>query len=99
VEEDEAGRLKGFRARFGTGFDANAGAGASKEVEGGQDGNGRDVEEKKKKMTDVGDMDGLEEGFSEEDANLMDLISQYNVEDGNKGQPWQLQKEKKDKKK
>jgi hypothetical protein len=85
VEEDEAGRLKGFRARFGTGFDANAGA--SKEVE------------EEKKMTDGGDMDGLEEGFSEEDANLMDLISQYNVEDGNKGQPWQLQKEKKDKKK
>ena len=91
VEEDEAGRLKGFRARFGTGFDANAGA--NKDVEG-QDG--REAEEKK---TDVGDMDSLEDGFSEEDANLMDLISQYNVEDNNKGQPWQLQKEKKDKKK
>ena len=91
MEEDEAGRLKGFRARFGTGFDANAGA--SKDAEG-QDG--REVVVEEKKMTD---MDGLEEGFSEEDANLMDLISQYNVEDGNKGQPWQLQKEKKDKKK
>ena len=96
MEEDEAGRLKGFRARFGTGFDANAGAGKDAE---GQEGNGRDVEEKKM-MTDGGNMGGLEEGFfSEEDANLMDLISQYNVEDGNKGQPWQLQKEKKDKKK
>jgi hypothetical protein len=87
VEEDEAGRLAGFRARFGTGFDA------SKEA---QDGEG-EAEASRNVRED--EMEGLEDGFSEEDANLMDLISAYNVEDKNKGQPWQLQKEKKDKKK
>lgn len=91
MEEDEAGRLAGFRARFGTGFDANKEAALESQdagSEGETSGTARSDE-----------MDGLEDGFSEEDANLMDLISAYNVEDKNKGQPWQLQKEKKDKKK
>lgn len=90
VESDEAGRLRGFRERFGGGFDAKT----LQEGEGEESQRGKDdgMEES---------YDGLEDGdgFSEEDANLMDLISAYNVEDGNKGQPWQLQKEKRDKKK
>ena len=90
VEEDEAGRLAGFRARFGTGFDANKEAALDTQQTG--------AEQKTAELVQDG-MDGLDDGFSEEDANLMDLISSYNVEDKNKGQPWQLQKEKKDKKK
>jgi len=91
VEEDEAGRLASFRARFGTGFDANKEAALDSQEPGS--------EQSAKSEARTDDMDGLEDGFSEEDANLMDLISSYNVEDKNKGQPWQLQKEKRDKKK
>jgi hypothetical protein len=93
VEEDEAGRLRGFRERFGTGFDAVAREDGDVNASGAQDG------EASSSKNGQDEMDGLEEGFSEEDANLMDLISAYNVEDRNKGQPWQLQKEKRDKKK
>jgi hypothetical protein len=94
VEEDEAGRLRGFRERFGGGFDAKS---TTREGDvGAVEGPG----EKEGMKEEEGENYGFEEdGFSEEDANLMDLISAYNVEDGNKGQPWQLQKEKRDKKK
>jgi hypothetical protein len=79
VEEDEAGRLAGFRARFGRGFDAGREATSSTEVADNLQASDTKADEKEK----VG-YAGLEDnGFAEdEDTNLLDLISSFGQESG-----------------
>jgi len=63
VEEDEAGRLRAFRLRFGRGWDANSGA----EMGEGDRGDGRGEGEEGK---------GGEDGEREEES-LLDLITGF----------------------
>jgi hypothetical protein len=79
VEEDEAGRLAGFRARFGRGFDAGREAASSTKASDGAVVTGTKTEEGQR-VEDAGLEDN---GFAEEeDANLLDLISSFGQESG-----------------
>lgn len=79
MEEDEAGRLAGFRARFGRGFDAGREATPSTEGADNTEASGTKAEQEKK-VEDAGLEDN---GFAEEeDANLLDLISSFGRESG-----------------
>ena len=79
VEEDEAGRLAGFRARFGRGFDAGRELAPSTEVAQRTEATSTRAEEKAK----VEDASLEDNGFAEEeDANLLDLISSFGQESG-----------------
>jgi hypothetical protein len=79
VEEDEAGRLAGFRARFGRGFDAGREATSSTGVTDSTEASGAKAGEKQM-VEDAGLEDN---GFAEEeDANLLDLISSFGQESG-----------------
>jgi hypothetical protein len=70
VEDDEAGRLAGFRARFGRGFDI-------KETTGSGEAQTAASEEVGKRPPAGKDIELDENGFGEEDANLLELISSY----------------------
>jgi len=79
VEDDEAGRLAGFRARFGRGFDAGREHTPSTEAADTTGASSKKTEEKEQAV-DVGLEDN---GFSEEeDANLLDLISSFGQQGG-----------------
>ena len=78
MEEDEAGRLAGFRARFGRGFDAGREHTPSTEASDTTEASGKKTE--KERAVDAGLEDN---GFSEEeDANLLDLISSFGQQSG-----------------
>ena len=79
MEEDEAGRLAGFRARFGRGFDAGREHTPSTEAADITEASSKKTEENERAIDA-----GLEDnGFSEEeDANLLDLISSFGQQDG-----------------
>ena len=79
VEEDEAGRLAGFRARFGRGFDAGREHTPLTEAADTTEASRKKTEEKEQAVDA-----GLEDnGFSEEeDANLLDLISSFGQQGG-----------------
>jgi hypothetical protein len=80
VEEDEAGRLAGFRARFGRAFDSGK---PSTPVE-----EDTKTTEKEVKVDEVSkDAFELEEDAfaEEEDANLLDLISSYGQQNRREG--------------
>ena len=83
VEDDEAGRLAGFRARFGRVFDVGREPTASTETADDVAANNlKAVEEEK--VEDAGLEDN---GFAEEeDANLLDLISSFGQEGDGKRQ-------------
>ncbi|KAL3476394.1 hypothetical protein BJX99DRAFT_143178 [Aspergillus californicus] len=66
LEEDEAGRLAAFRARFGRGWDANT---PTQESEGSSE-----------KGTEAAEAKAAREEEEEED-NLLDLISSFGQED------------------
>ncbi|KAL2820223.1 hypothetical protein BDW59DRAFT_150903 [Aspergillus cavernicola] len=68
VEEDEAGRLAAFRARFGRGWDANT------PVEAGAGG-----DDKAKKDAEAAAVAAA--AAEEEDDNLLDLISSFGQEE------------------
>jgi hypothetical protein len=77
VEEDEAGRLAGFRARFGRGYDAGREAISSTKASDGAVATGAKTDERQR-VEDAGLEDN---GFAEEeDANLLDLISSFGQE-------------------
>jgi hypothetical protein len=79
VEEDEAGRLAGFRARFGRGFDAGREPTPSTEIADNTEASGTKAEEKQK----IEDASLEDNGFAEEeDANLLELISSFGQESG-----------------
>ncbi|KAJ5679562.1 hypothetical protein N7462_007806 [Penicillium macrosclerotiorum] len=71
VEEDEAGRLAAFRARFGRSWDANAPAEAASATEP-QDAATKKAEEEAAKAQALADQ--------EEEDNLLDLISSFSQE-------------------
>ena len=80
MEDDEAGRLAGFRARYGSGFDSKKAdattAGSDEEVTSPAN----EAKEMKKESKD--EFDDYE--FEDDDASLLDLISSYGQE--NSGQ-------------
>ena len=78
MEEDEAGRLAGFRARFGRGFDAGREHTPSTEAADTTEASSKKTEEKERAV----DTDLEDNGFSEEDANLLDLISSFGQQGG-----------------
>ena len=83
VEDDEAGRLAGFRARFGRVFDVGKEPTASTETAGNVAASSLKAEEEER-VEDAGLEDN---GFAEEeDANLLDLISSFGQESGGKRQ-------------
>ncbi|KAJ5217201.1 hypothetical protein N7468_010209 [Penicillium chermesinum] len=65
VEDDEAGRLAAFRARFGRGFDANAPA----EADAAKSPEEKKAAEEARKAQEAADQ--------EEEDNLLDLISSF----------------------
>ncbi|KKK12551.1 hypothetical protein P175DRAFT_0465477 [Aspergillus ochraceoroseus IBT 24754] len=70
VEEDEAGRLAAFRARFGRSWDSNA------PVEGGEGTTATQTEKERAKEAAAAAAAAEEE----EDDNLLDLISSFGQE-------------------
>lgn len=81
MEEDEAGRLAGFRARFGRGFDVERESAAPMEAVDNTAEKGSAAVEKEK-VENVGLEDN---GFAEEeDANLLELISSFGQESGSR---------------
>lgn len=87
VEEDDSGRLAGFRARFGTSFDALTSEstspmkGKGDRTQDVQEGSSKDVA-RPKKPVEVQNV--MAEGqffdqneFEEDDMNLLDLITSF----------------------
>lgn len=90
VEDDEAGRLAGFRARFGTGFDS------------AKDKKAHDTEETSASAAPAGptpapksESKGAKESlfedehndFTEDDVNLLELISSFGQENTRQDKP------------
>jgi len=83
VEDDEAGRLAGFRARFGRGFDAGRETTSTEVAATNAETPEVKAEERAKKNDQLEDNGFDENGFAEEeDANLLDLISSYGQPSG-----------------
>ncbi len=78
VEEDEAGRLAGFRARFGSSFDASQQMAAQTTDEPDK------LASEKKATTKEPEEDEFGYEFDEDDAGLLEMISSYGVEDKGK---------------
>lgn len=94
VEEDEAGRLSGFRARFGRSFDAgkDAGAGLEASATTTTDAN-KPASEKEATKKEVKQQE-LKDDFGDEDddASLLEMISSFGKQD--KGSAGQIAKKK-----
>lgn len=75
VEEDEAGRLAAFRARFGRSWDANAPA-VEPERTGPKDAAAKMAEEEARAQA---------EAAQEEEDNLLDLISSFGQDEQGSG--------------
>ena len=100
IEDDEAGRLAGFRARFGKSFDSGTSTGA------GVDTTARTTEEpdklasekkaektpKKTSQQQESSKDDLEGMFGEDDEELLQMISNFGKAD--KGSAAQLARKK-----
>ena len=72
VEADEAGRLAGFRARFGRSFDSG------KETTSAGNSQTLPSEDAESQLSDSKGIELDDNGFGqEEDANLLELISSY----------------------
>ena len=72
VEDDEAGRLAGFRARFGRGYDSG------KDTTVNSNPQRPPSDEATTRPSSGKDIELDDDGFGEEeDANLLDLISSY----------------------
>lgn len=80
MEEDEAGRLAGFRARFGRGYDAGKDTTATSDGE-------KSLPEKAAARPSPGkEVELDDDGFGEEeDANLLELISSYGQAENARG--------------
>lgn len=71
VEDDEAGRLAGFRARFGRAYDSGKETMATNSDESSSDKSSEGLSHERRMELD-------DNGFAEEEeANLLDLISSY----------------------
>lgn len=90
IEEDEAGRLAGFRARFGTSYDAQRESTTTTAPE--SKASTTTTADKKPEKQDLSSGDfGYE--FEDDDAGLLELISSYGTED--KGSAKQISKKNK----
>ena len=99
VEEDEAGRLAGFRARFGKSFDAGSSTGAGPGMTArttdesdapASEGKAAKVEKtKSKSKTSENDLAGM---FGEDDEALLEMISNFGKID--KGSAAQIARKK-----
>ncbi|KAI9853633.1 MAG: hypothetical protein M1824_001061 [Vezdaea acicularis] len=74
VEEDEAGRLRGFRARFGRGWDIDGGVGDGAKEEEEVDG-GDDALEGRREGDGIGEGNGRGVDGRMGSGDLMDLIT------------------------
>ncbi len=84
VEEDEAGRLAGFRARFGSGFDSVK---ESKKGHETADSHTASVTPPSEiKMAKEIKFEDEHNDFSEEDFNILDMISSFGQENAQQGQ-------------
>ncbi|RMZ78022.1 hypothetical protein DV737_g4088, partial [Chaetothyriales sp. CBS 132003] len=81
IEDDEAGRLAGFRARFGSSFDSKkpVAAADAKPASDVQDAQAKRQDVSLSKAKDVEEEDGWD--FGDDDANLLDLISSFGQEE------------------
>lgn len=86
VEEDEAGRLAGFRARFGKSFDANKEMAATTANVDEKMASEKKAESKQPKEDELG------YDYDEDDASLLEMISSYGTAD--KGTASQIAKKK-----
>lgn len=91
VEEDEAGRLAGFRARFGTSFDASKEVVAQTTQEPDKLASDKKADVKKVKQA-KSDYDIQEEFGSEDDESLLQMISSFGKAD--KGSAAQIARKK-----
>ena len=75
IEDDEAGRLSGFRARYGTSFDSGkVFTSSSKEEAPSIQGQADGTKEAKQ------DQQEADAEFAEDDQNLLELISSFGQE-------------------
>ncbi|KAL4896749.1 hypothetical protein BDV59DRAFT_113074 [Aspergillus ambiguus] len=79
VEEDEAGRLAAFRAKFGRSWDANT------PVEGEADAKASKPDDKQSKEDAAAAAAAAAAEAEEEDDNLLDLISSFGQEEQSGG--------------
>lgn len=95
VEDDEAGRLSGFRARFGRSFDAgkDTGAGIEQTAVTSAEGPGELASEGKAAKKEFKQQE-LSDDFGDEDddASLLEMISSFGKQD--KGSASQIAKKK-----
>lgn len=90
VEEDEAGRLAGFRARFGTSFDASTGAVVAETTQDPDaPASGGKAKVKKVKEKDV--LEPEDDG-AQDDESLLQMISSFGKAD--KGSAAQIARKK-----
>lgn len=84
VEDDEAGRLAGFRARFGTSFDSVKTTKRVEEEEEQHEGTttvSAPAISTETKATKEPAFENEQNNFAEDDMNLLDLISSFGQED------------------
>lgn len=94
MEDDEAGRLSGFRARFGRSFDAGKDTGAGIEMTATTtDAPDKLASEKKAEKKPI-KQEELSDDFGDEvdDASLLEMISSFGKKD--KGSAAQIAKKK-----
>lgn len=87
LEEDEAGRLAAFRARFGRAYDANAAAAGkeTEEAEKKEKTDGKQEPTQAEKEAAAKAQAQAEAELQEEEDNLLDLISSFGQEQQNQG--------------
>lgn len=82
MEEDEAGRLAGFRARFGKSFDAGSSTGAGTDMtakttdESDKPASDKKATKTKKQSKEASD-DDLATMFGQDDEALLEMISNF----------------------
>ena len=91
IEEDEAGRLSGFRARYGIGFDA------SKEPINATTASGIEPTEGEGPKSTAEQVPDTVDDFAEDDMNLLDLISSFGQEQSQPGKASMIQRSRKSK--
>lgn len=80
VEEDEAGRLAGFRARFGASYDVKGEAVATTTGESDKLASEKKADTKGVRV-EVDEDDGFGDEFDQDDAGLLEMISSFGKED------------------
>lgn len=89
MEDDEAGRLAGFRARFGTGFDSGKGAkkaaDTTEEPAATTESASASAPASEPRAPKELAFEDEQNDFEEDDVNLLDLISSFGQEKTQQG--------------